>query len=47
MDGITQEDDLSMSFNVEISKALDSLVRDRDDVVAVKKRKQEPDWKKK
>jgi hypothetical protein len=47
MDGIIQEDDLSIPFNVEISKALDSLVRDRDDVVAVKKRKQEPDWKKK
>jgi hypothetical protein len=46
--GIIQEDDLPSSFNVEISKGLDSLVRDHDDVAVVaKKRKREPAQKKK
>jgi hypothetical protein len=47
--GIVQEDDLSSSFNVEISEGLDSLVGDPNDVEeeVVKKRKRAPAWKKK
>jgi hypothetical protein len=45
---IVQEDDLPSSFNVEISKGLDSLVRDSNDVEeVVKKRKRAPAQKKK
>jgi hypothetical protein len=46
--GIVQEDDLPSSFNVEISKGLDFLVKDPNDVEeVVKKWKRAPAWKKK
>jgi hypothetical protein len=45
---VVQEDDLPASFNVEISKGLDSLVGDPNDVEeVVMKRKRAPGRKKK
>jgi hypothetical protein len=46
--GIIQEEDLSGSFNVEISEGIDFLVGDPDDVeVVCKTRKREPTQKEK